>query len=469
MHRESKYIEYKKSRKGLSNDIWSTYSAFANTEGGTIYLGIEEKKIEDKKVFVSVGVEDPEKMIEDFWNALYGRSKVSQNILSNKDVKIVNIENKACIEIHVPEAPYSKKPIYVDNKKDLVYKRVDDADRIATEEEYKFMIVNSQDDIDTELLDNYDMSDLNHESIENYRKLLLKNTNDERYANMSQLDLMIDLGAYRKDRSSKDKQYKMTTACLLFFGKYNAISDRFPGFQLDYFKKTNYLDTDWKDRISSGDLGNEDLNVYSFFEKVLIKLTDNIEESLMHAYYDTKQSIKIVNCEDFIEFYNPGNMRINKEDFIHGGHSKDRNSILSTLFRRVGYSEKAGSGGPRIFDVVNRHKLKTPEIELTDMDTNVVLWKQDLMKEFEKYPELDKKVIKYIIDYGSISKGEALKMENMTEYQFRNILKKLKDDNLIKKEGEGPATKYVLIESKEADILRTKKVIKSLESFFRNK
>ncbi len=102
----------------------------------------------------------------------------------------------------------------------------------------------------------------------------------------------------------------------------------------------------------------------------MIKLTDNIEESfslndgltrqnyardlkvairealvntLMHAYYDTKQSIKIVNCEDFIEFYNPGNMRINKEDFIHGGHSKDRNSILSTLFRRVGYSEKAGS------------------------------------------------------------------------------------------------------------------------------
>ncbi|MGT0243714.1 AlbA family DNA-binding domain-containing protein [Staphylococcus aureus] len=37
MHRESKYIEYKKSRKGLSNDIWSTYSAFANTEGGTIF------------------------------------------------------------------------------------------------------------------------------------------------------------------------------------------------------------------------------------------------------------------------------------------------------------------------------------------------------------------------------------------------------------------------------------------------
>lgn len=38
-------------------------------------------------------------------------------------------------------------------------------------------------------------------------------------------------------------------------------------------------------------------------------------------------------------------MKVNKEGFIHGEHSKVRNSILSTLFRRVEYLEKAGSGG----------------------------------------------------------------------------------------------------------------------------
>lgn len=47
--------------------------------------------------------------------------------------------------------------------------------------------------------------------------------------------------------------------------------------------------------------------------------------------------------------------------------------MLSTLFRRVGYSEEASSRGSRIFDVVNRHRLKAPEIILTDMDTNVIL------------------------------------------------------------------------------------------------
>lgn len=66
-------------------------------------------------------------------------------------------------------------------------------------------------------------------------------------------------------------------------------------------------------------------------------------------------------------------MRINKEDFIYGGHSKVRNSILSKLFKRVGYSEKASFGWPKLIDVLNRHRLTAPEIELTDIDTNVIL------------------------------------------------------------------------------------------------
>lgn len=68
-------------------------------------------------------------------------------------------------------------------------------------------------------------------------------------------------------------------------------------------------------------------------------------------------------------------MRINKEDFIYGGYLKDRNSILLMFFRRVGYLEKVGFGGLRIFDVVNRYKFKMFEIELMDMDINVVFWK----------------------------------------------------------------------------------------------
>lgn len=46
--RESQEIECKlaqgKNGKGaLPNDVWETYSAFANTDGGDIFLGLKEK------------------------------------------------------------------------------------------------------------------------------------------------------------------------------------------------------------------------------------------------------------------------------------------------------------------------------------------------------------------------------------------------------------------------------------------
>ena len=98
MHRESKYIEYKKSRKGLSNDIWSTYSAFANTEGGTIYLGIEEKDRGQKKSLFPVGVEDPEKMIEDFGMHYMEEVKLVKIFYQIKMLKLLILKIKRALK-----------------------------------------------------------------------------------------------------------------------------------------------------------------------------------------------------------------------------------------------------------------------------------------------------------------------------------------------------------------------------------
>ena len=40
--REGLHMEFKASREKLSSDLWSSYSAFANTDGGIIVLGVED-------------------------------------------------------------------------------------------------------------------------------------------------------------------------------------------------------------------------------------------------------------------------------------------------------------------------------------------------------------------------------------------------------------------------------------------
>ena len=42
--RESDEVEFKSATGGFPGSFWDTYSAFANTHGGTIILGISEKK-----------------------------------------------------------------------------------------------------------------------------------------------------------------------------------------------------------------------------------------------------------------------------------------------------------------------------------------------------------------------------------------------------------------------------------------
>ena len=65
-------LECKKAQRNIPNSIWETYSAFANTYGGTILLGIEENRQEQELAnrFSIVGVEDAHKICTDFWNII---------------------------------------------------------------------------------------------------------------------------------------------------------------------------------------------------------------------------------------------------------------------------------------------------------------------------------------------------------------------------------------------------------------
>lgn len=106
-HGENENLEVTSAEKGLPKSLWETYSAFANTNGGIILLGVKETV----NGFEIIGVSDHEKYIEEIWANLHNRTKTSANILLNHHVYMQEIEKKSVIVIEVPRANRRDKPI----------------------------------------------------------------------------------------------------------------------------------------------------------------------------------------------------------------------------------------------------------------------------------------------------------------------------------------------------------------------
>lgn len=73
---EGKYIEYKAAKNSLPKDFWESYSAFANTEGGKVLLGITDD-LEIK------GVNNPQKIQSELFTNLNNTQKVNRNLISD--------------------------------------------------------------------------------------------------------------------------------------------------------------------------------------------------------------------------------------------------------------------------------------------------------------------------------------------------------------------------------------------------
>ena len=110
-YKENNRIEAKLALGGLPHSIWETYSAFANTLGGIILLGVEEA---EDKCLHAVNLPEPEKLIREFWDIINNPKKASVNILSDRDVFIQEVDGDNIVVINVPRAQRSDRPVYLD-------------------------------------------------------------------------------------------------------------------------------------------------------------------------------------------------------------------------------------------------------------------------------------------------------------------------------------------------------------------
>ena len=361
-YRENNRIEAKKALGGLPKSIWETYSAFANTLGGVILLGVIETT---DKSFDSVNLPDPDSLIREFWRIINDPLKVSVNILAGKDVYVEEVDGDHIIVIRVPRADRADKPVYVDNDPRNTYRRSGEGDYRCTYEEYQAMVHDAAiQSPDMRLLCGMGLEALNFESICSFRQRMKLYRPGHMWESLNDEAFLQRIGAVGEN----DGSLHPTSAGLLMFGNREYILRAYPNFVLTYREQ---LDTEgrWTDTVWSG-------NVYEFYYWVYNKLQQDMKtpfklkngrrvddtpvrqvlrevlaNCFVNADYHGCGGIVVSKGHQEITLSNPGSFRVPLDTAKNGGVSDPRNAAMARMFRLVDVGEYTGGGIPNLYRV----------------------------------------------------------------------------------------------------------------------
>lgn len=242
-------------------------------EVGIIILGIKEEK--ETKICELEGIENVNDILKDFWNTINNKEKISCNILNDDYIETTKIENKNIIIINVPTANRQNKPVYINNNQIIgTFKRYHDGDYKCTREEIRVMFSESAEKSKDEMiLEEYNINNIDEETLESYRKRFkLHKGDNHKWNNLSDKEFLHMIKAL--DR----KTDKLTLAGLLMFGKIQDIIEIRPNYFLDYREIRNIITTErWSHRITSSPDEEWSGNLWSFFTKIVNRLTSDIE------------------------------------------------------------------------------------------------------------------------------------------------------------------------------------------------
>ena len=384
-YREDNRLEAKKAKGGLPHSLWETYSAFANTDGGIILIGADEKQ-DGTLIPTGLTEEEVRKMKKQFWDIINNRQKVSDNILTDKEVWPEHLDGSVILVVNVPRAQRERRPVYIGG--DIfsgTYKRNSSGDYHCTKEEIRSMLRDQgSQTVDTKILTGMKLSVLNPDSILAFRMNHRNTQLNHPWSNLTDEEFLIRIGAAAI--SDTDGKAHPTGAGLLMFGNEYEIVREYPNYFLDFREMVNDI-TEWTDRIwsTSGDWSG---NVFDFYRRIVTRIVQDLKvpfrleglyriddtpqhkavrealaNCLVNADYYGRGGIVILKHRDRLVFENPGTIRIGKEKMLAGGLSDPRNSVIIKMFSMLHIGERAGSGIHRIISAWSAAGYENPIIE----------------------------------------------------------------------------------------------------------
>lgn len=436
MQYESESIEYKSQ---MSNDVYKEVIAFANTDGGVIYIGIDDKGD-------LTSIDDVDETYTRLTNGI--RDAIAPDV--TMFVRYVLQENKV-IQIVVGEGSY--KPYYLKSKgikPNGVYVRQGASSVPASPDQIRRMIKDSDGDIFEEMraveqgLSFYEAEHTFKRykvdfSEEKYIALGIRNIHDDQYTNLAVI---------------LSDQCQHTTKIAVFGDEENIMFKDAKEFGGSIFKQL-------EDSFAYLTLCNRTAATFKGLERV--ELSDYPEEALreallnalVHRDYSYSGSI-IINVNDAcIEFISIGGLLPGlSADDIRSGISQPRNRKLAEIFHRLKLIESYGTGIRKIY-AFYKDCAAQPCIEITPNTFKLILPNMNVNITMESAPKVAenipaaitpqmKTVIDYLAEYGEMTDEDLQELLNIKKTRAYLLARQMHENGLIDIVGRGMAKRYRL-------------------------
>lgn len=477
---ECKAAQGRDGQGELPADFWPTYSAMANTSGGVILLGVQEKP---RGAFHAVGLAQAERMRKALWDNLHNPKQVSASLLSEQHIQPLMVEGRTVLRVEVPRASRQQKPIHVGgNPFGGTYLRRHESDFEADDETVRRMLAERvEDSRDERVLKGFDFGDLDMESLAAYRNRFSAVKPGHVWLDLPLPEFAERIGAFGRNREEGFSGLRL--AGLLMFGRAEVIRDALPHYMVDYQERPEpKAEKRWIDRLVPD--GTWSGNLYDFFRRVYQKLTADLKvpfqlqagqriedtpvhealrealvNTLIHSDFSGRVSVLVVKRPDMFGFRNPGLMRVPPDLAVQGGNSDCRNRRLQTMFQLVGYGDHAGSGIPKIYRNWEGQHWRRPllyeqaepeqtlmELRMTSLVPAEALAELDqhLGARFKALPELERLALVTAAAEGVVNHTRLREISTEHPADITKMLAHLVKEGLLVPDGVGRGMVYFL-------------------------
>lgn len=443
-YQESETVELKSV---VVDDIKKEIIAFANTDGGTLYIGVKD----DGEV---IGLEDPDGTALQVSNMV--RDSIKPDVTMFLHYKTIEEAGKKIIEINVQRG--TDRPYYIAKKgmrPEGVYVRQGYSSVPATDTAIRRMIKETDGDrfetmrcLEQELT--FDATEKEFQ----FRKVEFGSQQ------MRTLKLVDNDGLYSNLALLLSDQNPQTIKVAVFQGTKQMIFKDRREFGGSLMKQMNdvyeYIDFRNQTRSTIEKLSRIDVRDYP-----VIAVREALLNLLVHRDYSFSASALISIYDDRIEFVSIGGLMpgIDLEDIL-AGISVCRNQNLANVFYRLHLIEAYGTGLTKIMETYEDTSEK-PVISTTKNSFKITLPNVNAEYETKAAPALienvpptpileldsnEQRVLAYVREHGTITRPEAEELLGISASTASRLIKKMVKSGQLLQNGKARGIKYTLAE-----------------------